>query len=165
MQGVNFLIKGVAFNGYADPSKALRESSGVKSKLPGIKFISLGGGDSDGRFTKSIVQSITSSINSGAFNGYAGIAYDIEEGDSNLGQVSELILNLVFFSHPKQVFADSFRAAKAKGFKVMVTISNSAPYGVSDGASLMRGFFPNSDIDYLSPQLYGKRAQRCKRII
>lgn len=47
----------------------------------------------------------------------------------------------------------------------MVTISNSAPYGVSDGASLMRGFFPNSDIDYLSPQLYGKRAQRCKRII
>ncbi len=53
-----------------------------------------------------------------------------------------------------QVFADSFTAAKGKHIKVMVTISNSAPYGISDGAKLMRSFFPNPNIDYFSPQLY-----------
>lgn len=95
----------------------MRESSGVKSKLPGIKFISLGGGDSDGRFTKSIVQSITSSINSGAFNGYAGIAYDIEEGDSNLGQVSELILNLVFFHIQNRYLQTLLKQLKLKALK------------------------------------------------
>jgi hypothetical protein len=36
----------------------------------------------------------------------------------------------------------------------MVTISNSAPYGIGDGAALMRSFFPNPNIDYFSPQLY-----------
>ncbi len=35
-----------------------------------------------------------------------------------------------------------------------VTVSHSAPYGISDGATLMQSFFENSNIDYLSPQLY-----------
>jgi len=35
-----------------------------------------------------------------------------------------------------------------------VTISHSAPYGVSDAPDLMASFFPNANIDYMSPQLY-----------
>jgi hypothetical protein len=37
---------------------------------------------------------------------------------------------------------------------VLVTVSHSAPYGIGDAAALMRSFFPNADIDYISPQLY-----------
>lgn len=81
---------------------------------------------------------MNSAISSGAFAGYAGIVYDVEEGDSGLAQA----------------FRESFAAAKAKGFRVLVTVSHSAPYGISDSAALMRSFFPNGDIDLLSPQLY-----------
>ena len=35
-----------------------------------------------------------------------------------------------------------------------VTVSHSQPYAVSDAAALMTSFFSNSNIDYLSPQLY-----------
>jgi hypothetical protein len=51
-------------------------------------------------------------------------------------------------------FAQSFAAAKAKGLKVLVTISHSAPYGIGDAYPLMQSFFTNSNIDFLSPQLY-----------
>ncbi len=116
----------------------MSESSSIKSKLPGTKYISLGGGDSDGRFTASRVNSITTAINDGKFAGYGGIVYDIEEGDSGLSSV----------------FKSSFKAAKASGLKVLVTVSNTAPYGISDAGALMRSFFSDSNIDYLSPQLY-----------
>jgi hypothetical protein len=92
---------GIAFNGYSDPSKALKESSSLKSKLPGLKFISVGGGDADGRFTSTIVKSITSSINAGSFAGYNGIAYDIEEGDSGLSDVRYLSTLSISHSHPR----------------------------------------------------------------
>jgi hypothetical protein len=38
--------------------------------------------------------------------------------------------------------------------QVLVTVSHSAPYGIGDAASLMRSFFSNPNIDYISPQLY-----------
>jgi hypothetical protein len=129
---------GIAFSGEVSVSNALSESSSIYNKLPGAKYISLGGGDADGRFTASKVSAITNAINNGKFSGYSGIVYDIEEGDSGLASA----------------FKDSFAAAKAKGLKVLVTISNSAPYGISDAGSLMRSFLSNSNIDYISPQLY-----------
>lgn len=131
-------IIGIAFSGWADPGQAAQDSSSIKSHLPGLKYISIGGGNNNGRWTATSLQSLTKSIQSDALFGYDGIAYDIEEGDPGLSSA----------------FQQSFQAAKTKGFKVIVTISNSAPYGISDGASLMRDFFVNSDIDYLSPQLY-----------
>jgi len=68
-----------------------------------------------------------------------------EEGDTGLANL----------------FKASFTAAKNRGLKVLVTISHSAPYGVGDAAVLMQSFFPNTNIDYMSPQLYtsGNEAQ------
>jgi hypothetical protein len=37
---------------------------------------------------------------------------------------------------------------------VLVTISHAVPYGIGDGPTLMRAFFKDSNIDYMSPQLY-----------
>jgi LysM repeat protein len=129
---------GIAFSGWTDPATALQNSAHVKDSLPGSKYISLGGGNANGEFTGASLTSITAAINAGSFAGYDGIAYDVEEGSSGL----------------ESLFGQSFAAAKANGFKVLVTVSHSAPYGISDAATLMRSFFADANIDYLSPQLY-----------
>jgi LysM repeat protein len=129
----------VAFSGWADVAKAVAASQPVMAGLAGSKYICIGGGDKDtGKLTADILSSINSAIAAGQFAGYDGIAYDVEEGDSGLAQS----------------FAQSFAAAKAAGFKVLVTVSHSAPYGITDAAALMASFFTNGNIDFLSPQLY-----------
>lgn len=134
-QGTNC---GVAFSGWTDPYKALQDSSKIKSRLPGRKYISLGGGNSNGRFSSTDLKNIQNAIYAGSFAGYDGIVFDIEEGDGGLSEA----------------FKSCFRAARASGYYVLVTVSHSAPYGIPDAANLMRSFFPNPDINYLSPQLY-----------
>jgi hypothetical protein len=129
---------GVAFSGWTDPYKALQDSAAIKSRLPGNKYISLGGGNANGRFSYNDLTNIKNAIYSDAFSGYHGIVFDIEEGDSGLSDA----------------FRSCFSAARSKGFSVLVTVSHSAPYGIPDAANLMRSFFSNSDINYLSPQLY-----------
>lgn len=129
---------GIAFSGWVDPPTAIQDSNAVKSQLPGTKYICLGGGNSSGAWTADAVQAVTNAIGANSFAGYQGIAYDIEEGSAGLASA----------------FALSFAAAKAKGFQVLVTVSHSAPYGISDAATLMQSFFANPDIDILSPQLY-----------
>jgi len=136
---------GIAFSGHVNAASAISDSKSIEAKLPGTKYISLGGGDSDGRWTSSALQTINSAIGKGDFSGYGGIVYDVEEGDTGLGSL----------------FQQSFTAAKGKGFKVLVTISHSAPYGFGDASSLMQAFFADRNIDILSPQLYtsGTEAQ------
>eukprot|EP01120_Amphizonella_sp_Union-15-10_P005963 TRINITY_DN1845_c0_g1_i1.p1 TRINITY_DN1845_c0_g1~~TRINITY_DN1845_c0_g1_i1.p1 ORF type:complete len:248 (-),score=52.83 TRINITY_DN1845_c0_g1_i1:116-817(-) len=129
---------GIAFSGWINPQTAISQSNAIKDRLPGAKFISLGGGNANGAWTASAIQNINSAINRGEFAGYTGIAYDIEEGDSGLGTL----------------FQESFRTAKAKGLQVLVTVSHSAPYGINDAFDLMQIFFADGNIDYLSPQLY-----------
>jgi len=129
---------GIAFSGEVDPSKAVSESNAVKNRLPGTKYISLGGGNAAGSWTSGGLSSIDNAINGGQFSGYGGIVYDIEQGNSGLSSA----------------FQNSFRTAKSKGFKVLVTVSHSAPYGFGDAKTLMEGFFSDGNIDYLSPQLY-----------
>ncbi|MBL4660425.1 MAG: hypothetical protein JKY19_08715 [Alcanivoracaceae bacterium] len=128
----------IAFSGYSDVLEAIEQSKHVKDQLVGTKYIAIGGGNANGAFTKSKVEALTREINTGAFTGYDGIAYDIEEGDPNL----------------EEVFAESFQAARTNGLQVLVTVSHSAPYGISDAAKLMTSFFTNENINILSPQLY-----------
>lgn len=134
----------IAFSGWSDPATALEDSVHVKNSLACRKYISLGGGNANGAFTSASLAALTDAINAGTFAGYDGIAYDVEEGDSGLG---------LMFRH-------SFAAAKANGFKVLVTISHSAPYGISDANTLMHSFFADANIDYLSPQLYTSGNER-----
>lgn len=129
---------GIAFSGWAKPDKALSDSAEIKNKLVGHKYISLGGGNNNGSFTQEILHSIITHIKNGKFSDYKGIAFDIEEGEANL--ISD--------------FQHAFAAAKNKNFKVLVTTSHSAPYGIPDAHAMMKTFIKNEDIDYLSPQLY-----------
>lgn len=128
----------IAFSGYVDPAEALSNSEPIKSSLQGSKYIALGGGNDKGAWTEAALTDITNAINAGDFAGYDGIAYDVEEGESGL----------------ETAFQQSFAAAQAKGYQVLVTVSHSAPYGISDASTLMQSFFADPNIDYLSPQLY-----------
>jgi len=129
---------GIAFSGEIDVDKALSTSAGKLSQLSGARYISLGGGNYAGRWDAYRLDAITSALYAGRFYDYSGIVYDVEEGDAGLAGR----------------FQASFAAAKAMGKTVLVTISHSAPYGVSDAAALMQAFVRDPNIDYISPQLY-----------
>jgi hypothetical protein len=128
----------VCFSGWITISDAASNCATVKSQLPGKKYLSFGGGNANGRWTLSALINLDSGIKSKQLAGWDGIVYDIEEGDSGLAAA----------------FATSFATAKANGLGVLVTVSHSQPYAVSDAVALMKSFFSNSNIDYLSPQLY-----------
>lgn len=129
---------GLAFSGWTDVDTALKQSKSVYNRLKGEKYICFGGGGKGGRFDSTTVQAVTTAIQNDRFQAYQGIAYDIEVGSTGL----------------TADFQASFQAAKAKGLKVLVTISHSAPFGIRDGSALMEAFFADDNIDFLSPQLY-----------
>lgn len=129
---------GLAFSGWTDIDKALQQSTHVYTSIPDSKYIALGGGNSSGAFDAASLQAVTDAISAGRFAPFAGIAYDVEEGSPGLGAA----------------FSASFEAARQQGLKVLVTISHSAPYGISDARALMQSFFADANIDFLSPQLY-----------
>ena len=128
----------VAFSGWADVASALSESSAIYSQLKGKKFLSIGGGNGNGYLTAATLSALDAAVSGGKLSGYDGVCYDVENGDSGLASN----------------FAASFANSKANKFLVLVTVSHSKPYGVGDGVDLMNSFFPNSNIDILSPQLY-----------
>lgn len=129
---------GLAFSGWTDPGTALSNSAPVVDGLVGVKYITLGGGNENGSFSAGSLGKIVAAINDGSFAAYKGIAFDVEEGDSGLAAA----------------FQQAFAAAKAMGFKVLVTVSHSAPYGMADAKAVMSAFFQDGNIDFLSPQLY-----------
>ena len=117
---------------------ALRDCESITPKLPGAKYLSLGGGNAAGLWSLTALANMDAAISANALQGWQGVVYDIEEGDSGLAAA----------------FARSFANTKAKGLSVLVTTSHSRPYGIEDGSKLMTGFFADSNIDYISPQLY-----------
>ena len=135
-QGANMAI---AFMGYSDIDEALQDSAKLKSTMVGAKYLSVGGGNEAGAFGMAKLEAITSALQAGKITGYEGIAFDVEECDEE-GLASH--------------FAQAFSTAKSKGFDVLVTVSHSEPYGCDDAPELMKAFFDDSNIDYLSPQLY-----------
>lgn len=129
---------GIAFSGWANVDTALADSASKLSQLVGKKFLSIGGGNSNGAFTSTVLTNLNAAITADKLSGYDGIAYDIEVGDSGLAAA----------------FSASFATARNVGLEVLVTISHSAPYGISDRSELMSAFFADTNINYLSPQLY-----------
>lgn len=127
---------GIAFSGWTDISKAIAESNTKRAELPGMKFISLGGGNGNGHWSSEAINRAKTACMNQQFIGFDGVAFDIEEGDPGLD------------------FKECFSTCKAKGYKVLVTVSHSAPYGVADAARLMDELFRDQNIDILSPQLY-----------
>ena len=128
----------VCFSGWVTVSDVLNSCASVKSQLPGKKFLSFGGGNSNGRWNESVLTNIDFAIRNKQLVGWDGLVYSIHEGDTGLATV----------------FATSFANAKANGLSVLVTVSHSQPNSISDAVLLMISFFSNSNIDYLSPQLF-----------
>ncbi|MCE7991431.1 MAG: LysM peptidoglycan-binding domain-containing protein [Roseivirga sp.] len=135
---------GTAFSGWANVDTALADSAAKLGQLAGKKFLSIGGGNSNGAFSTTVLTGLNTAITAGKLSGYDGVAYDVEVGDSGLAAA----------------FSTSFATARNAGLEVLVTISHSAPYGISDRSELMTTFFADTNINYLSPQLYttGKEA-------
>lgn len=131
----------VAFSGWANVKKALQASKPILPSLQqgGAAYISIGGGNANGRWTSKIISQLNRAVTKGHLQAFTGIVYDVEGGDAGL-------------SHD---FAKSFATAKQHGLKVIVTVSHSAPYGITDASALMTSFFGNKHhIDAISPQLY-----------
>ena len=108
------------------------------NSLVGNKYISYGGGDLDGKITASNLAELDTAVSAGKLSQWQGIYYDVEQGDAGLASN----------------FAKSFANTKAHGLKVIVGISGTEPYAISDATALMSSFFTNTNIDYMSPMLY-----------
>lgn len=135
---------GIAFTGWVDPAQAIDYEGPA---LQGAKWVSVGGGNDNGKFTSSRLSSVVAGINDGTFKkaGYEGICFDVEECDAGLAGA----------------FSGAFAAAKAQGLKVFVTTSHSAPYGCPDGAELVAAWLKDENLDFVSPQMYTSGAERC----
>ena len=134
----------VAFSGYASVEQALASSKQVFASMPGEKYISLGGGaKATGSMTEASLQAIIAGIRNGTFAGYQGLCFDVEVGDSGL----------------ENTFEQAFVTARSNGFKVLVTVSHSEPYGIPDTKTLMASFLNSQNIDILSPQLYSSGSE------
>ncbi len=135
-EGANMAI---AFMGYSDVTKALQDSAGVKDRMVGKKYLGIGGGNQAGGFSAATIEAVTADLKAGKVTGYDGVAFDVEvcEGDGLAG-----------------LFSQAFSTARSQGLKVLVTVSHSEPYGCDDPTGLMAAFLADSNIDYLSPQLY-----------
>jgi hypothetical protein len=129
---------GVAFGGWASATTALSDAAGVFSSLVGAKYLDVGGGDTTGRWSLNSITELNSKLSTIKATGYAGVCYDIEEGDGRLAGA----------------LTNSFALAKSAGLKVLVTVSHSKPYLISDADTVMAGIASSASVDYLSPQLY-----------
>jgi len=128
----------VAFSGWSNIDNALSESANIGNTFRGDLYLSYGGGNHNGRLTETNLASLNMAIADGRLSRYAGICYDVEEGDTGLSSALEA----------------SFFIAKSHGKKILVTTSHSAPYGMADKITVMENLFTSDNIDYLSPQLY-----------
>jgi len=130
---------GIAFSGWCDTDLALSESTPKWSALTGVKYISVGGGNQNGAWSPQRIQATANDLRAGKFNQWGGLAVDVEHCiGSGLGPGLQSI----------------FAAAKEQGMQTLVTVSHNAPFDCNDAESLMNAFFQDTNIDYLSPQLY-----------
>ena len=135
----------ISFTGLIDPAKALGQG---RPAVKGMKnLISIGGGNAAGMFTDKAFDAINNAsfLAKAKKAGFTGIAYDIEVC---VGTVAP------------SAFTASFKAVKAAGFEVFVTTSHTAPYDCSNKVDLMNAFIPDTNIDYLSPQLYSSGMEK-----
>lgn len=125
-------------SGWTNSEKALKESADILSLLPHKKFISIGGYGDEGYFTESSLAQLEEDINQGRFSQYDGIVFSLGRGASNL----------------QGAFAQVFAAAKTFGLIVGINVAKFAPIYFFDFIDLLRGFFANRNIDFISPNLF-----------
>jgi len=142
----------IVFSGQSDPSAAVTNSAIPSvSPVPSTLFITLGGATYPGYWSNQTITNVKAAAVNNIFSAYTGIVFDIEDinGDAPT-------------SYPAPGdFEPMFAAAKTAGLTVIVTVSHTGG-NYSDMATAvyqpidyMNAFFASTNIDYLSPQLYG----------
>jgi len=135
------------FSGYADLNEAITNSSKTAASIAGTKYLTLGGGGAAGSktaassiFTAARLSTFINGVGKLSSSSYVGVAFDVENCDPGLSGN----------------FAAAFAAARKAGLQVLVTTSHNAPYGTTpaDARTLVQNWVADSNIDYLSPQLY-----------
>eukprot|EP00948_MAST-09A_sp_MAST-9A-sp1_P003000 g3000.t1 len=144
---------GVAFTGLIDVENAIKAytpgASWCCPELKGETFLSLGGGNAAGQFTKSALESIQANLNLVKKANYSGIILDVEEVS---GSASDLI----------PLFQSIFKNAKALQLRTAVTTSHSAPYqcdSSDDAIALVKAWVADKNLDIISPQLYSSGSE------
>eukprot|EP01063_Lacrimia_lanifica_P023619 TRINITY_DN3123_c0_g1_i1.p1 TRINITY_DN3123_c0_g1~~TRINITY_DN3123_c0_g1_i1.p1 ORF type:complete len:793 (+),score=321.77 TRINITY_DN3123_c0_g1_i1:52-2430(+) len=129
----------LSFTGLIDPAAALAQGRPPVAGLTNI--LSIGGGNAAGMFSEAALKKIDPPFLAQAkAAGYTGVAYDIEECAGG--------------ATPPEAFAASFKVVKAAGLNVLVTVSHTAPYACTNKVALMDAFIADTNVDYMSPQLY-----------
>jgi hypothetical protein len=137
---------GVLFGG-EDPVTAITNniSNSYKITAP-LKYLNLGGGGSDKNgWDLSSINYVNNNLQKIKANNWNGICFDIEICTPNVSFVDSF----------KQCFAN----CKLNGLNVLVTTSGVLPYsckiGSGQGNDLVNSWINDSNIDYISPQMYG----------
>ena len=72
---------GIWFSGDFGVDDALSQCSDMRAKLPGKKYLSIAGGDGDGRWTLGNLTDLNAAIKAKKLAAWDGICYDIENGE------------------------------------------------------------------------------------
>ena len=113
-------------------------------------WITLGGGNEDGRFNLEANKKIFWDLQKIVDAKYSGVVFDIEE---TAGDVHELIKSF------KKIFAE----CKKLNLEVGVTTSYSGPYQTDkpeDAALFVQSWAQDPNIDFMSPQMYTDGAEK-----
>jgi hypothetical protein len=136
---------GIRFGGDV-PRTAIDNNIGLANTLTKCreKFLNLGGGLETGIWNISDFDYINSQLNNIKSKGWDGICFDVEVCTPNVSFV--------------EAFAKCFTNCKDAGLKVLVTMSHTNPYqcqtGIGQGMDLVNAWIKDTNIDYISPQLY-----------
>jgi hypothetical protein len=136
---------GILFGG-EDPITAIKNniSNSYKISAP-IKYLNLGGGDNPNGWSLDAITYVNNNLQNIKNNNWNGICFDVEACPPNVSFIT--------------AFQQCFANCKKIGLDVFVTISGTVPWscktGSGQGDDLVNAWINDSNIDYISPQLYG----------
>ena len=67
----------ISFSGWNDVNNALSDGQQVFNKLQGEKYLDIGGGNANGRWSADIINKLNSNMAQIKSTGYAGVCYDL----------------------------------------------------------------------------------------
>jgi hypothetical protein len=141
---------GIAFSGWAEVYQAL-SSGPMAESLHGRKYLSVGGANVNGHMTAETLKGIEANLDYVKDAGFVGLCFDIESTQDE--------------NHYIPAMEAAFAAVKAKGLKVLVTTSHSAPIKSRAAGKIVDSWVHSDNIDYLSPQLYSSGKEKAPQTV
>lgn len=141
---------GIAFSGWAEVYQAL-SSGPMADSLHGSKYLSVGGANVNGYMTPETLKGIEANLDYVKDAGFVGICFDIEVTQNENQYIPAMNA--------------AFAAVRAKGLKVLVTTSHSAPIKSRAARKIVQAWVNSDNIDYLSPQLYSSGKEKAPQTV